>query len=316
MDYKDYYQVMGVKRDASQDEIRQAYRKLARKYHPDVNKAADAEARFKELGEAYAVLKDVEKRAAYDQLGANWQAGQEFKPPPGWDAGFEFGGSGLDPADAASFSEFFESLFGQRAAGGPGRRARGGYSARGEDHHARVLVNLEDAFTGATRTITLQSAELDQSGHVARKNRTLNVKIPKGVTQGQRIRLQGQGEPGPGGGSSGDLYLEIDFQPHRLYTHDGRDLYLKLPVTPWEAALGASIKVPTPSGSVDLKLPPGSNNGKKLRLKGRGIPGKPAGDLFVTVELTLPSANSERSKALYRKMQQDMDYNPRASLEE
>lgn len=315
MDFKDYYKVMGVERDASQDEVKQAYRKLARKYHPDVNKDADSEARFKELGEAYAVLKDTEKRAAYDQLGANWQSGQEFKPPPDWDAGYEFSGSGIDPADAASFSDFFESLFGQRSGGRPGTRARGGFSARGEDHHARVLVDLEDAFTGATRKITLQTAEIDESGRMVKKNRTLNIKIPKGVIHGQRIRLQGQGGPGFGGGSAGDLYLEIDFQPHRLYSHDGRDIYLKLPVKPWEAALGACISVPTPSGTVDLKLPPGSNNGKKLRLKGRGIPGKPAGDFFVTVELTLPPAGSEQSKALYRKMQQEMDYNPRAGLE-
>lgn len=315
MDFKDYYKVMGVKPDASQDEIRQAYRKLARKYHPDVNKAADAEARFKELGEAYGVLKEAEKRAAYDELGANWQSGQGFKPPPDWDAGYEFSGSGIDPADAASFSDFFETLFGQRTGGSPGTRTRGGYSARGEDHHARVLVDLEDAYAGATRKITLQAAGIDASGRVVKKNRTLNIKIPKGVIHGRRIRLQGQGAAGFGEGSAGDLYLEIDFQPHPLYSHDGRDIYLKLPVKPWEAALGATISVPTPSGTVDLKLPPGSNNGKKLRLRGRGIPGKPAGDFFVTVELTLPPASGEESKALYRRMQQEMDYNPRAALE-
>jgi curved DNA-binding protein len=315
VDFKDYYKVMGVKRDANQDEIKQAYRKLARKYHPDINKAADSEARFKELGEAYAVLKDAKKRAAYDELGANWQSGQEFRPPPDWDAGYEFSGSGIDPADAASYSDFFESLFGQRTRERPGTRSRGGFKVRGEDHHARVLVDIEDAYSGATRAITLQTTGIDESGHVVNKSRTLNIKIPKGVIQGQRIRLQGQGAPGIGDGGSGDLYLEIDFQPHRLYTHDGRDIYLKLPVKPWEAALGATIKVPTPVGSVDLKLPPDSKNGKKLRLKGRGIPGKPVGDLFVTVEITLPPANSDQSKEFYKKMQQEMEYNPRASLE-
>lgn len=315
MEFKDYYKVMGVKRDASQDEIKQAYRKLARKYHPDVNKAADAEESFKELGEAYAVLKDVEKRAAYDELGANWQSGQEFRPPPEWGAGTEYSGSGFDPADADSFSDFFESLFGQRMGGGPGAGTRRGFNARGEDHHARVLVDLEDAYSGATRSITLKTPTLDKSGHVVNRNRTLNVKIPKGITQGQRIRLQGQGAHGIGEGNAGDLYLEIDFRPHKLYTHDGKNIYLKLPVKPWEAALGATIHVPTPSGSVDLKLPPGSDSGKKLRLKGRGIPGKPAGDLFVTVEITLPPANSESSKEFYRKMQQELDYNPRAAME-
>lgn len=315
MDYRDYYKVMGVERDASQDEIKRAYRKLARKYHPDVNKAADAEARFKELGEAYAVLKDAEKRAAYDELGTNWQSGQEFRPPPDWGAGFEFSGSGFDSAGADSYSDFFESLFGQRMGTRHDAGTRRKPHVRGEDHHAKVLVDLEDAFNGATRTISLRTPGLDKSGHVITTERSLSVKIPKGVTQGQRIRLQGQGSPGFGGGAAGDLYLEIEFRQHRIYSHDGRDVYLKLPVTPWEAALGSTLKVPTPTGHVDLKIPAGTKGGQKLRLKNRGIPGSPSGDFFVTTEITLPPANSDHEKEVYRKMQQEMDYNPRGHLE-
>ena len=316
MDYKDYYKAMGVERGASQDEIKRAYRKLARKYHPDVSKESEAEARFKELGEAYAVLKDPEKRAAYDELGADWQAGQDFRPPPDWGTGFEFSGTGFDGADAAAYSDFFESLFGRGMGSRYHTRTGHGFQARGEDHHAKVLVDLEDAYNGATRAISLRAPELDDSGHVTTKDRTLNIKIPKGIRQGQRIRLSGQGSPGHGGGKAGDLYLEIEFRPHQRYTLDGRNVYLDLPVTPWEAALGATVKVPTPSGPVDLKIPPGTGNGQKLRLKGRGIPGSPPGDFYVTVEVTLPPANSDAARELYKKMQQDMPYNPRRHLEE
>ncbi len=315
MEYKDYYSVMGVKRDASQDEIKRAYRRLARKFHPDVSKESDAEARFKELGEAYAVLKDAEKRAAYNELGANWQTGQEFKPPPDWGTGFEFTGSGIDGGDSAAFSDFFETLFGQRTGAQRSAGPRPEFHARGDDHHAKVLVDLEDAYNGATRTINLRTPALDESGHVVTRDRALNVKIPKGITQGQRIRLSRQGSPGVGSGHAGDLYLEIEFRPHRLYAIDGRDVYLKLPVTPWEAALGATIKVPTPSGFVDLKMPEGTSSGKRLRLKGRGIPGSPPGDLYVTAEITLPPANSDLAKEFYRKMRQELHYNPRGHLE-
>ena len=312
MDYKDYYKIMGVERTASQDEIKRAYRKLARKYHPDVSKEADAEARFKEVGEAYEVLKDPDKRAAYDQLGANWKAGQEFKPPPDWDAGFEF--SGGFTGDASAYSDFFESLFGHGF--GPARAGsrRPGFHAPGEDHHARVLIDLEDAYSGAVRSITLQTPQVDHSGHVTTSQRTLNVRIPRGVKQGQRIRLSGQGSPGMGEGRAGDLYLEIEFRPHRLYKVEGRDVYLELPVTPWEAALGATIKVTTPGGPVDLKIPPGTGSGRKLRLKGRGIPDAPPGDLYVVPQITLPPADSDAARALYRKMEQELAYNPRSKL--
>ncbi len=316
MEYKDYYQLMGVERDATQDEIKRAYRKLARKYHPDVSKETDAEARFKEVGEAYEVLKDPEKRAAYDQLGANWQAGQDFHAPPGWDAGFEFSGGGYTggvEGDAGAYSDFFESLFGQFHAGGPG-----GIHARGNDHHARVLIDLEDAMHGATRSIKLQVPEVDTSGHVTTRERILNVRIPKGVRQGQHIRLAGQGNAGLGEGKSGDLYLEIEFNPHSIYRIDGRDIYLDVPVAPWEAALGASIKVPTPAGTVDMKIKPESANGSKLRLKGRGLPagsaGNRPGDLYVVLQLTLPPAATDKAKELYRDMQKELDFNPRTRL--
>jgi curved DNA-binding protein len=305
---------MGVKRDATQDEIKRSYRKLARKYHPDVSKHTNAEARFKEVGEAYEVLKDPEKRAAYDQLGANWKAGQDFRPPPDWDAGFEFSGGGYTRADSAAYSDFFESLFGQGFGSAPRAGVGGGFRARGEDHHAKVLIDLEDAYHGAARTITLHSPALDAGGHVITREHSLNVKIPKGIRQGQKIRLSGQGAPGFGGGEAGDLYLEIEFKPHALYRVEGRDLYLDLPVAPWEAALGATIKTPTPTGPVDLKIPAGSSSERKLRLKGRGIPGNPPGDIYVVAQITLPSADSDQARDLYRKMEQELAFNPRSKM--
>ena len=310
MRYKDYYKIMGLDRDASQDDIKKAYRRLARKYHPDVSDSPDAEQLFKDLGEAYAVLKDPEKRAAYDELGANWKAGQEFKPPPGWDAGFEFSGRGFDAGGPDAFSDFFEGLFGgARRHGFAGGRT--GFDAPGQDHHAKVLINLEDAYRGATRSISLRTPDIDRSGHVINRTRQLNVKIPKGVRKGQRIRLAGQGAAGMGSGRAGDLYLDIDFETHPLYRVDGKDVYLDLPLTPWEAALGSTIKVPTPEGPVDLKVPAGTRNGKKLRLSNRGIPGNPAGHLYVIAQLTVPPANSEKAKQLYNKMRDELPYNPR-----
>jgi len=314
MDFKDYYTIMGVARDATQDEIKRAYRKLARKYHPDVSKESDAETRFKELGEAYEVLKDPEKRAAYDQLGANWKAGQDFNPPPDWDAGFEFSGGGYTSGDTSAYSDFFESLFGHDFRSARPGGARHGFQARGEDHHAKIVIDIEDAFQGAERKITLQAPEVDASGHVVTRKHTLNVKIPKGVRQGQKIRLSGQGAPGFGGGPTGDLYLEIEFNPHSIYRVEGRDLYLDLPVAPWEAALGATVKTPTPGGLVDLKIPAGMPGGKKMRLKGRGIPGKPPGDIYVTPQITLPKATTDKARALYRKMEKELAFNPRSKL--
>ncbi|MGD2137329.1 MAG: DnaJ C-terminal domain-containing protein [Gammaproteobacteria bacterium] len=315
MEFKDYYEIMGVKRDATQDEIKRAYRKLARKYHPDVSQEPDAEARFKEVGEAYEVLKDPEKRAAYDQLGANWKAGQEFRPPPGWDQGFEFHGGGFTDADAAGFSDFFESLFG-RGGFEPGFGG-GGYReihARGADTHAKVLIDLEDAYRGATRALSLKATELDAEGRPQLRERTLNVRIPRGIRQGQHIRLARQGGAGMGRGEPGDLYLEVQFRPHPFYHVEGADVFLDLPVAPWEAALGATVKVPTPTGTVDLKIPAGSANGRKLRLKGRGIPSKQAGDLYVVLQVALPPAESEAARAAYRDFERALPFRPRARL--
>lgn len=312
MDYKDYYKTLNVDRKATQDEIKRAYRKLARKYHPDVSKEADAELKFKELGEAYEVLKDPEKRVAYDQLGSNWNSQQGFKPPPDWGSGFEFHGAPRGGGSQQGFSDFFESLFGQ--AGGMGGGGRG-FHMQGEDHHAKILVDLEDSYRGATRSISLQMPDVTPDGHVVSRSRTLKVNIPKGIRQGQQIRLSGQGAKGQGSGKAGDLYLEIEFNPHRFYRVEGADVYLELPVAPWEAALGASVKVPTPSGAIDLKIPANSRAGKKLRLKGRGIPAKTPGDLYLVLQIALPPAKDEKSRELYKRMQEEIVFDPRASME-
>jgi len=313
MEFKDYYKIMGVSRDATQDEIKRAYRQLARKYHPDVSKEDHAEAHFKEVGEAYEVLKDAEKRAAYDQLGTNWKAGQDFRPPPDWDAGFEFSGGGFTGGDASGFSDFFESLYGR--AFGAGRGGRAAFHAHGEDHHAKVMIDLEDAYSGATRTIVLQMPEVNAQGHVATREHKLNVTIPRGIRAGQHIRLVGQGGPGRGQGKPGDLYLEVEFRPHAHYRVEQSDVYLDLPVAAWEAALGATVKVPTPSGAVELKIPAGSATGNKLRLKGRGIPGRTPGDFYVVLQIALPPAASETEQSFYRDMAaQFKSFNPRAKL--
>jgi curved DNA-binding protein len=311
MEFKDYYKVMGVARDATEAQIKQAYRKLARKYHPDVSKEKDAEARFKEVGEAYEVLKDPEKRAAYDQLGQRHQAGQDFRPPPDWGSGFEFGGAG---DRESGYSDFFESLFGGHAGGGAHNRRGAFHPGRGQDNHAKVMLDLDATLKGGTRQITLRVPGIDADGRLVSKERVLNVQVPKGILAGQTIRLAGQGERPPGASAPGDLYIEVDFQPHPLYRADGRDLYLDLPVAPWEAALGATVKTPTPTGPVDLKIPPDSRAGTKLRLKGRGIPSTPAGDFYVVLQVALPPANDDKAKEAYGAFAAAVPFNPRASL--
>ncbi|MCB1735502.1 MAG: DnaJ domain-containing protein [Gammaproteobacteria bacterium] len=322
MQFKDYYQTLGVARDASADDIKKAYRKLARKYHPDVSKEADAESRFKELGEAYEVLKDPEKRTAYDQFGKDWKAGQDFRPPPGWDAGFEFRGPGAGAGGnfgGDGFSDFFESLFGQKFSGGAQPGFRGGFGGarntrrKGEDHHAKVMVSLEDAYTGATRQISLRLPHSDASGRVAAQERTLNVKIPAGVTEGQRIRLGGQGAPSMNGGAAGDLYLEIAFKPNPRFRAEGRDIYHELPVTPWEAALGQKVPVPTLGGELSLKLPEGAQSGQKLRLKAKGLPGTTPGDQYVILKMVTPPADNPTKRKIYEHMAEAMSFDPRAS---
>lgn len=310
MQFKDYYKILGVDRGASQDEIKRAYRKLARKFHPDVSKEKDAEARFKEVNEANEALKDPEKRKAYDQLAQGFRPGEDFTPPPGWDTQFDFGDFAAAGGDSGRFSDFFEALFGH--AGGA---RSGGLRMAGADQSARLRVTLEEACHGGHRTLTLQVPGLDAGGHTRLQTRNLKVNIPRGIMQGQRIRLAGQGQPGIGGGPNGDLYLEVEFEPHRLYRAEGRDLYMNLKIAPWEAALGASITVPTIGGKVELRVPPGSQSGQQLRLKGRGLPGRPPGDLYAVLQVVTPRAETPAARSLYERMRAELPFNPRPELE-
>jgi len=317
MKFKDYYETLGVERDASPDDIKRAYRKLARKYHPDVSEAEDAEVRFKEVAEAYETLKDPEKRAAYDQLGSGFHHGDEFRPPPDWADGAGAGGGGFGGADfesAEAFSDFFESLF------GGGRRPAGGFGGQrrpprmdGEDINAKVTVSLEDAYAGARRQLSLDVSELGEDGLPRRRRKTLNVRIPPGVTAGQRIRLEGQGAPGIGEGARpGDLYLQVEFAAHPRFEAHRRDIHGTLAIAPWEAVLGATVPAPTLGGTVDLKIPPGAAAGQRLRLKGRGLPGKPPGDQFVELRIVTPKAPDDAVQALYRQLRETEAFDPRA----
>ena len=332
MRFKDYYEVMGVPRGATQDEIKRAYRKLARKFHPDVSKEKDAEERFKELQEAYEVLKDPEKRAAYDQLGSDWRQGQEFRPPPDWGKGFEFtpgrggrGGHGAHQADLGRGRGRFQRFllravrdaqpvrrhtgFQSAGRGGAGQ----GFASAGQDHVARVEIDLEDAYRGGTRTLELRTPEITPDGHVTSRPRTLRVSIPAGVIEGQQIRLAGQGSAGMGGGPSGDLYLEVNFKPHPLFKVDGRDVIVQLPVAPWEAALGETVSVPTLGGPVEMKLPAGARTGQRLRLRGRGLPGPAPGDQYVMLSIVLPP-DSPESRDFFTRMKRELPFDPRAEL--
>jgi curved DNA-binding protein len=316
MEFKDYYQVLGVERTASEAEIKKAFRRLARKHHPDISKAPDAQARMQEINEAYEVLRDQERRAAYDRVGQGARSGEAFNPPPGWDSGFEFSGNPADFGDAAGHSAFFEALFGAARRGArarPGHGPQEAHASRGQDHHAKIVVPLEDSFHGATRQFTLHSPEMDASGNVALHERTLQVAIPKGIRAGQLIRLAGQGSPGFGPGPRGDLYLEVEFAAHARWRVDGRDLYHTLRVAPWEAALGAAVPVPTPEGTVEMSVPAGSQTGRKLRLRGRGMPGGTPGDLYVVLEVVLPPASDDKARAAYRQMAHDLAFDPRAT---
>jgi curved DNA-binding protein len=312
LEFRDYYQTLGVAREAPADEVKKAYRRLARKYHPDVSKEPDAEKRMKEVNEAYEVLSDPEKRAAYDQLGRGYQPGQEFRPPPGWDAGFEFSEHGRPGAEAADFSDFFAEIFGRM---GRGPRRGGGAQAQGGDHHARILLDLEDAFSGATRQVTLRAPKLDEQGRVTLAEHTLEVRIPKGIREGQVIRLAGQGEPGFGGGKPGDLLLEVQFKPHARFRIDGRDLLLTLPVAPWEAALGAVVRVEPPGGALDVRIPAGAQSGRQLRVRGKGLPADPPGDLLLDIRIVTPPADTPRAKELYETMAREMPFDPRKERE-
>lgn len=325
MDFKDYYSALGLDRKASSDEIRKAYRKLARKYHPDVSQEADAESRMKEVNEAYEVLHDTEKRAAYDALADRVARGAQagdgaahgFAPPPDWDQGFDFsrsrhGGTG-GPADDADFSEFFSSLFGAAQR----RRAEQRQTRmRGDDQHAAIEVDLATALRGGERMLQLQALELDAQGEPQVVQRTLQVRIPPGVRPGQLIRLAGQGLPGHGGEPAGDLFLEVKLTPDARYRVEGHDLTMKLPVTPSEAALGAQVRVPLPNGDeVDVTVPPNSRPGRKLRLKERGFPGKVPGHLYLELEIALPPADSDAARAAYEALARaSSTFDPRRHL--
>ncbi len=300
MEYKDYYQILGVARDVSKEDLKKAYRKLARKYHPDVSKETDAEAKFKELGEAYEVLKDPEKRAQYDQFGSNYKNGQSFTPPPGWGQQGGRRGGGFD--GNSNFSSFFDSMFG----GGGASGGRDNFYAKGEDVNAKITISLEDAFNGAKKTIRRPSGSTETG--------TLNVKIPAGITSGKKIRLSGQGRAGMGG-SAGDLLLEINIATHSHYRLDASNVILDLPIAPWEAALGAKVTVPTLAGKINLTIPAGAKSGQKMRLKGRGLPGKEPGDQIVNLQIITPPANTDKAIQLYQQMAEELSFNPREELE-
>ena len=310
MEFKDYYQALGVARDAGADEIKRAYRRLARKYHPDVSKEKDAEQRMKEVNEAYAVLSDPERRAAYDRLGEGRRAGEDFRPPPGWDSGMEFGEHHFSPDDAAGFSDFFSEIF--------GRMGHGDGLGAGRDHHARILLDLEDAFTGPERQVTLQAPKVDAKGRVTLEQRTLNVRIPKGIREGQIIRLAGQGAA-PRGGKPGDLLLEVAFRPHPRLRPEGRDLHLVLPVAPWEAALGAVVPVELPGGALQVRIPEGAGSaearGRQLRVRGKGLPSNPPGDLYIQVEVVAPPAANPQARAAYEALREAAAFDPRKDWE-
>jgi len=301
MEYKDYYKILGVERDASEADIKKSYRRLARKYHPDVSKEPDAETRFKELGEAYEVLKDAQKRQSYDQLGANWKSGQDFNPPPGWGGsgagGFGHHAGGFD--NASGFSDFFESMFGADFSQSTGRRQHA-FRQAGQDQTVKIDVSIRHAFSGVNRTIRLSDGK------------SIQVKIPKGITTGKKIRLGGQGSPGVNGGANGDLYLEVTVVNDAEFELKGKDIYVNVNIAPWEAALGEKIPVSTVDGQVEIKLPANSKSGRKMRLAGKGMPGNPPGDLYVNLMISTPAADTDEEKEFYQQMKSKFSFDPRA----
>jgi curved DNA-binding protein len=316
MKYKDYYATLGVAKTASADEIKKAYRKLARKYHPDVSKEKDAKEKFQEVSEAYETLKDAEKRAAYDQLGS-YQPGQDFRPPPGWEQQFSHGQGGFS-FDEVDLADLFAGLGGGGARGfRAGPRARPNMPIPGEDYDVAVGITLEQAYSGTMLDLNLQVPEIDEHGRVKRVPHTFTARIPKGVTDGERLRLPGKGGKGMNGGRDGDLYLNISIAPHPLYRVSGRDLYLDVPLAPWEAVLGASVEIPTLGGSVRLKVRPGTQAGQQLRLAKRGLP-KPGneGDLYAIVQIAVPPSVSEQEKAAYDELAKVSTFDPRAHLKQ
>jgi curved DNA-binding protein len=343
--YQDYYEVLGASRNATQEEIQKAYRKLARKYHPDINKNRDAEEQFKRIGEAYEVLKDPDKRKRYDMLGENWKAGQEFTPPPGWEffrssnersgfggngfSTFDFGdigrsgygktGFGQSGFGASGFSDFFDMLFG--GLGGQWGQAQGQsgeWSQRGQDQEAEITISLEDSYFGAKKTITLETSVMDVQGAVRRSVKNIEVTIPKGITDGKRLRLPGKGNAGAGSGQSGDLYLRIRIATHSLFRAKGQDLEVDISVAPWEAALGAKLEVQTLDGPVAVTLPAGIQSGQKMRLRGKGLPAKVSsaknskhGDLYAVVKIVVPKKLDQKERKLFEELARISPFQPR-----
>ncbi len=354
--FQDYYKTLGVPRTASPEEIQKGYRKLARKFHPDVNKSQEAEEKFKEINEAHEVLKDGEKRRKYDTLGSNWKAGQDFRPPPGWENFTSRAGGSGRPAGGRTefrfrsgsrrpgafdtgglggggFSDFFESLFGQNLGEEAARQSQSGgrrqpqsrenkpgwLSSRGQDVELDITISLEEAHRAAAKTITLRSAQEDGSGGQPKiTSKRFDVKIPPGVTEGDRIRLAGQGGGGRGTGESGDILLRVHIAPHALFTLDGHDVSVEVPITPWEAALGAKVEVPTLNGRIKLTVPPGTQGGQRFRTRGKGLPQKKGepGHLYTTIRITVPSTLTAEEKALFEELQKSSSFNPRHVGEE
>jgi curved DNA-binding protein len=304
--YKDYYGILGLSHGASDEEIKKAYRRLARKYHPDVSKEADAKERFQEVSEAYETLKDKEKRAAYDSLGSH-DPGQDFQPPPEWRQ--RYSGGGMDDLGGIDLADLFASLRGRGGHGFEGGEIR----MPGEDYEVTVHLGLDEAMRGTEVALQLTVREIGKDGKIVRTPKSIRARIPPGVTDGQKLRLRGKGGAGINGGRAGDLYLAIALQPHPLFRASGHDLYLDVPVTPWEAALGAEVEIPTPSGRLALKVPAGSRAGQRLRLAGKGMPNPhgAAGNLYAVLGIAVPSVLSESERALFEKLRSASSFNPR-----
>jgi curved DNA-binding protein len=320
MQYKDYYKILGVERTASEDEIKKAYRKLARKYHPDVSKEKDAEEKFKEVNEANDVLSDAEKRKAYDQLGY-YQPGQDFRPPPGWEQQFGQGGAHFD-FSGMDFGDMFSQMFGGGMGAGMGAGGRrrghghgfgGGFAQAGQDFEMNLEITLEEAYAGVEKSLQVEVPEPSPQGFMMRVPKTIKLRVPKGATDGQRLRVTGKGGSGAHGGRAGDLYLNIRIAPHPWFKPNGHDLSIDVPLTPWEAALGATVEIPTLEGKVRLKVKPGSRSGQKTRLAGKGLP-KPRdghGDLFAVFQIVTPPELTERERELFEELAKESEFNPR-----
>ncbi len=315
MKYKDYYKTLGLERSASDAEIKKAYRKLARKYHPDVSKEKDAEEKFKAVSEAYEVLRDAEKRKAYDTMGY-YQPGQEFSPPPDWEQQFHADrGGGFQDFGDIDLSDFLSGL---GRGGFRSGRTGGTFRVPGQDFEVTANLSVEEVARGIELEVPLSVTEMTEQGQLRRTTRTVKVRIPKGATDGQRLRVPGKGGAGQGGAPDGDLYVNIQLRPHDLFRVSDHDLYLELPVAPWEAALGAEVQIPTLDGRVSVKVPSGSRAGQKLRVRGKGLP-RPRGgegDLYAVLQIAMPSVLSEREKELYRELEKVSAFNPRSNLKE